>query len=96
MKNILEKDIEVAVKEYARSRGCLAYKFVSPGHAFVPDCLIIAPDGQVMFIEFKRLGGKATAGQLREMARIKTRNVVAVVVNDIQSGKQWVDVMVGS
>ena len=96
MKNILEKDIEKAVKDYARSRGCLAYKFVSPGHAFVPDCLIISSIGRVMFIEFKRPGGKATAGQLREIIRLKTQNVVAVVVNDIQSGKHWIDVMVGS
>ena len=93
---MLEKDIEKAVKEYARSMGCLAYKFVSPGHTFVPDCLIIAPSGKVMFIEFKRPGGEATSGQLREIDRIRDHCVHAYIVDDINEGKDTVDWLVGS
>ena len=33
---MLERDIEKRVKEYARSKGWLAYKFTSPGHIGVP------------------------------------------------------------
>jgi len=88
--SVLEKDIETAVKEYARSKGCLAFKFVSPGHSFVPDALIIAPDGRVTFVEFKRPGGKATPGQLREMQRIREHNVPAVVIDDVVAGKAYI------
>lgn len=88
---MLEKQIEVAVKDYARSKGCLAYKFVSPGHAFVPDCLVISPTGKVAFVEFKRPGGKATSGQEREMTRIREHFITAHLVDDIVQGKLFVD-----
>lgn len=51
---MLEKTIEKAVKEYVRSKGLLAYKWVSPGHIGVPDDILISPTGKVVFIEFKK------------------------------------------
>lgn len=92
---MLEKQIETAVKDYARTMGCLAYKFVSPGHAFVPDCLIVTPTGRTAFIEFKRPGGKATPGQLREIERIRQHLVIAEVIDDIAVGKAFIDWLVG-
>ena len=89
--SVLEKDIEKAVKEYARSKGWLAYKFTSPGHAFVPDGLFISSTGTVLFMEFKRPGGKATPGQLREMQRIEEHFVPAYVVDSVEYGREIID-----
>lgn len=92
---MLERDIEKIVKDYARTMGCLAYKFVSPGHAFVPDCIIVTPKGRTAFIEFKRPGGKATSGQLREIERIRRHLVIAEVIDDVAVGKAFIDWLVG-
>lgn len=91
---MLEKKIEVAVKDYARSLGCLAYKFTSPGHVFVPDGLFIAPNGLMWFCEFKREGAKPTPGQLREHERLREHCVTVFVVDSVAVGKRMVDSMV--
>jgi len=88
---MLEKQIEQKVKEYARLRGYLAYKFTSPGHAFVPDGLFISPRGTVFFIEFKREGAKATPGQLREHERIIAHYVKVYLVDDVTKGMRIID-----
>ncbi len=88
---MLERDIEKRVKDYARSKGWLAYKFTSPGHAFVPDGLFIDPDGKVLFIEFKQFGKKATAGQLREHFRMIQQGVEVYVVDNVEYGKEIID-----
>lgn len=88
---MLEKKIEVAVKDYARSKGWLAYKFTSPGHIGVPDGLFISPKGFVLFMEFKQTGKQATAMQLREITRINEHKVIALVVDSIEQGKGLVD-----
>lgn len=87
---MLEKQVEVAVKEYARSKGCLAYKWVSPGHSFVPDGLFICK-GNVWCIEFKAEGKKPTPGQLREHERIKAQGIHVYVVDNIKFGKEVID-----
>ena len=88
---MLEKEIEVAVKDYARSKGWLAYKFTSPGHAFVPDGLFISPKGVVIFMEFKQLGKTATPGQQREIDRINAHGVPCYVVDAVGLGRSLID-----
>ena len=48
-----EKNIEARLVREVRKRGGLTYKFVSPGAAGVPDRIIIAPGGQIWFVELK-------------------------------------------
>jgi hypothetical protein len=88
---MLERDIEKKVKDYARSKGWLAYKFTSPGHAFVPDGILISPRGEVIFIEFKQLGKKATAGQLREHERMMLHGAAVFIVDNVEYGKELID-----
>ena len=88
---MLERDIEKAIKEYARSRGFLAYKFTSPGHIGVPDGLFISPVGFVIFMEFKQTGKKPTAMQQREIDRINQYGVLALVVDSVEQGKGLID-----
>ncbi len=92
---MLEKDIQRKVCEYARERGCLAYKFVSPARASVPDCMFITPPGFVWFCEFKAPGKKATPAQEREHARLRAQGMWVYVIDSVVDGREMVDVMVG-
>ena len=91
---MLEKQIEAKVCEYAKSKGVLAYKFTSPNRAAVPDRLFVRPDGVIFFIEFKRGGQKPTDAQEREHDRLRRHNVNVFVVDNIDSGKMVIDMMV--
>jgi len=88
---MLERDIEKRVKDYARSKGWLAYKFTSPGHIGVPDGLFISPVGFVIMMEFKQTGKKPTAMQQREIDRINQHGVLALVVDSVEQGKTIID-----
>lgn len=67
----LEKDIEAYLVRQAKRLGALAYKFTAPGRRSVPDRLVLLPGGRACFIEVKRPGGKPTARQLAEHAKIR-------------------------
>jgi hypothetical protein len=88
---MLEREIEAAVKRYAESRGWLTRKWVSPSHSFVPDQIFISPRGQVVFVEFKREGGKPTSGQLREHERLRGNGALVYVIDSVAKGKEMVD-----
>lgn len=88
---MLERDIEKAVKDYAKLNGWLAYKFTSPGHIGVPDGLFISPKGLVILMEFKQSGKKPTAMQQREIDRINQHKVLALVVDSVQQGKDLIN-----
>lgn len=55
---MLEKEIEEYLVRKVRSEitGALCWKFVSPGHAGVPDRIILLPSGDCVFVELKRPG----------------------------------------
>lgn len=93
--NPLEKVIERKVCEYARSKGVMAYKFISPGNASIPDRLFILPTGQVFFVEFKRLGLKPTKAQYVEIEKIRKQKVLVFVVDNIPAGKKVIDDLLG-
>lgn len=90
----LEKDIEKRVCDYAKSKGCLTYKFVSPSRRSVPDRLLIVPKGTVFFIEMKRRGQKPTPSQAVEIEKIRALGVKVFVVDDVDTGKSVIDDMV--
>ena len=92
---MLEKDIERKVCEYARSKGCLAYKFTSPNRAAVPDRLFIFK-GKVWFIEFKAPGKQATKPQLREHSILATHFLDVFVIDSVEQGKFCIDMMMAS
>jgi hypothetical protein len=60
---MLERDIERKCVALAREHGLYLPKWVSPGNAGVPDRILIAPDGRVAFLEFKRPGAGLSALQ---------------------------------
>jgi hypothetical protein len=91
---MLEKQIEEKVCDYAKVRGCLAYKFTSPNRAAVPDRLFITSSGKVWFCEFKRQGQKPTVPQEREHHRLRGHKVSVFVIDNVEDGKAMVDIMV--
>lgn len=92
---MLEREIEEKVCRYARIRGVLAYKFVSPQRRSVPDRLLVAPGGKVFFIEFKQRGKKMTKGQEREAIRLSDNGADVYVVDDVEVGKLLIDTIMG-
>jgi len=88
---MLERDIEKKVCDYAKDRGCLAYKFTSPSRAAVPDRLFIGPTGHMWFVEFKQEGKKPTPAQEREHHRLREKMVEVWVIDSVESGKLMVD-----
>lgn len=91
-KNPLESAIEKKVCDYAKSKSCVCYKFVSPSRRSVPDRLIIMPEGKgVFFIEFKRKGAKTTISQDVEIAKIRKQGMHVSIIDNVAGGKLLVD-----
>ena len=73
-----ESAIEKKVAEWAKSRGILCYKFVSPQQRGVPDRMFVLPYGTVCFIEFKQPGKKPTPLQCAEIKKLNGHGVRAI------------------
>ena len=54
----LESALESKFRLRVIRAGALTFKFVSPGHAGVPDRIVLARGGKVYFVEMKRKNGK--------------------------------------
>lgn len=67
---MLERDIEKLLVSGVKTLEGVAYKFVSPGNAGVPDRIVLLPGGIVEFVELKTSTGKPTSLQLRQAERI--------------------------
>lgn len=66
-----ESAVERKLVTGIRKAGGIAYKFVSPGHAGVPDRLIILPGCQPFFVELKQDTGRLTELQKACHAQLK-------------------------
>lgn len=80
IKTLRERDVKAYCQERVKARGWewRAVKWTGRKHA--PDNLIMAP-GLAVFLEFKRLKGKARAGQLREHTRMRASALMVEVVD---------------
>lgn len=63
---MLEAEVEKRLVIGVRKLGGEAYKFVSPGHAGVPDRIVVI-DGRVVFVELKAEGGRVRPAQKRQI-----------------------------
>jgi len=87
-----ERKLEQQLVAYCKTRGLYCRKFVSPGHAGVPDRLVIGPRC-MLFIELKSPGKKPTPIQEREMKLINRSAdfVSAITSSDWPSLKLFMD-----
>lgn len=89
----LEKEIEKKICDYAKSKGCYVRKFVSPNNRSVPDRLIIAPGGAVLFLEIKREGCKPTKAQEHEMKLLRDAGANVEWCDNVTRGLLFVDML---
>ena len=101
-KKMLEREIEAKGHQYARDKGVLHLKFVSPNRAAVPDRLLLATIPEflrpiiakhIRFVEYKRQGEKATAAQIREHARLRGLGFQVDVVDSMDDAYRVIDEM---
>lgn len=88
---ICERDIEAKVVSYAKSRGCLIYKFSSPSHRGVCDRIIIAPGGAVLFLELKAPKEKPTALQTKFLMDVIKKGGTAKWADSVEDAKGHID-----
>lgn len=84
-----EAAIERKVVALCKQHGVLCYKFVSPGHAGVPDRVLVFPNGLVAFVELKAPGGRVSALQHHEIERLRSHNVIAIVARSFEEFETW-------
>ena len=67
-----------------RGQGGIAFKFVSPGMAGVPDRLVLLPGGKAVFCELKAPGKAPRPLQLRRIRQLRSLGFRVYVVDDIE------------
>lgn len=66
-----ESAVERRLVQGVKKAGGLALKFVSPGHAGVPDRLVLLPKGRVIFVELKTTTGSLSPLQIDTHNRLR-------------------------
>lgn len=77
---MLESTIEAKLVRGVKALGGIAYKFVSPGAAGVPDRIVVLPGGRVIFVELKTDTGRLSPGQRVQLDKLRSLGAEAVVV----------------
>ena len=71
MSGCQEIDVERYLVKRVKAMGGQCFKWVSPGHAGVPDRIGVLPQGEVFFVEVKRPGAKPSKLQLHTLEVLK-------------------------
>ncbi len=85
-----ERDIEAYLRDQVKAIGGIAYKFVSPGNAGVPDRLVLLPGGRVVFVELKAPGRQPTPLQLRQQRRIRDLGFTVLVIDSKEEVDEFI------
>lgn len=87
---MIEPRIEVHLLARCRQAGFLCWKFTSPGHAGVPDRIVITPVATV-FVEVKRPGSRLRRQQEAVVGRMRRAGAVVDVVDTIAAVDELVE-----
>ena len=90
-----EKDVEKYLKDEIKKNGGIAYKFVSPGNAGVPDRLVLLPDGLMFFVELKAPGKKTRKIQDRQAGRIRRLGFKVEILDSKNKVDYFIDFVKG-
>ena len=90
VKKILEKDIENYLRDEIKKVGGIAYKFVSPGNAGVPDRLVLLPGRWSFFVELKAPGMSTRKIQDIQIRKIRDLGFGVMIIDS----KQQIDGLV--
>tara|TARA_Y100000310_G_scaffold325691_1_gene389523 strand:+ start:1507 stop:1821 length:315 start_codon:yes stop_codon:yes gene_type:complete len=86
-----ESEIEKAVGLHAKKLGWLFWKFTSPTQRGVPDRILVHDGPLIVFIEFKRPGGKLTPLQTKKIEKLRSRGVDVYVIDNVKDGNALLD-----
>lgn len=86
---MLESVIEKALCQRVRALGGMCEKFTSPGRRSVPDRLITLPGGDIIFVELKAPGKKATELQLRDHKRRRAMGCDVRVIDSLEGANAF-------
>ncbi len=87
---MIESKVERTIVKYAKSKGWLVFKFVSPANKGVPDRIFIKR-GYIVFIEFKKPGEDLNDLQFYIYQQLKINCCDIFVVDNISEGKKIID-----
>jgi hypothetical protein len=89
--NILERDVEKAVKDYAKKLGWKSYKWKSSNERGVPDRLFLRTNSkgeqQLVMVEFKKPGEGLRKDQEVVHNELREIGFSPIVIDDIDDGK---------
>ena len=77
-----EKEIELQLTKSVKAKEGIAFKFVSPGHAGVPDRLVLLPGAHIGFVEVKAPGQEPRKLQLAMHRLIRRLGFKVYVLDD--------------
>ncbi|WP_125606754.1 VRR-NUC domain-containing protein [Lapidilactobacillus bayanensis] len=86
----IEKDVEAYLKRKVTARGGLCMKFVSPGLSGVPDRIVVL-DGQIVFVEMKKPGGRPRPLQVRIITLLRNQGCWVEVVDTKERAERLVE-----
>lgn len=89
-----EKSVERRLVEGVKRAGGLCLKFISPGKAGVPDRVIIAPDGRVVFAEVKTEAGKLSKIQEHMIDELRKCNANVRVLYGLKDVMKFLEELV--
>lgn len=84
-----ERDVEKRLGLRVRDLGGMAFKFISPGNAGVPDRIVILPGGEVWFIELKSLTGVLRPIQEWQIGKLKSIGANVAVIKGMAEVEEW-------
>ncbi|PHS06387.1 MAG: nuclease [Blastopirellula sp.] len=80
-----EAPIEKKVTEFAKAKGWISYKWVSPNYRGVPDRLFFKAS-QIIIIEFKATGRKPSKLQAHIHKKLEKEGFEVHVIDSIEDG----------
>lgn len=93
--DILEKEVEKYLVQYAHKYDILTYKLVSPGQSGVPDRILILRDGSVHFVELKAPGKKPRPLQQSVFAKLNNYHHPVSVIDSKEKAKNYINFLRG-
>lgn len=89
--DILEKEVEKYLVQYAHKNNILTYKLVSPGNSGVPDRIFVNRDGTVRFVEVKAPGKKPRPLQQSVFAKLANHGQPVLIIDTKGDAQLFID-----
>lgn len=89
--DILEKEVEKYLVQYAHKNDILTYKLVSPGNSGVPDRIFVNRDGTVRFVELKAPGKKPRPLQQSVFAKLANHGQPVLIIDSKGDAQLFID-----